>query len=538
MDENNLKKFGAEPISQQNLEEFGAEEINMSELAEFGAEPAIEQQPITLEEEVDGELGRFIMTAAGIKAGQVATGKTLEAIEKLPDAAKRQAEELAFGAIDGNKTKAGRDLLKRTIGAENLPQQAITPRSIGRRVLDEGVLGKIGLASPEEAIEKVRSALKESIQKGEELLSGVQSKKDLRNILNRYNELVGEKIPDPAAKAFDRKLKASEDITKRLQGTRSAKELEALKRLAQSEVNYAATDAAEKTSNLLAQAEARALREATESLLDPKQLKQFQDIKVTTGERGLIKDFLEGKAYQQALKKGDITLPDVAGGAKLGLARRAVIRGKGPAAKGLDTVAKNLPIRALSKGAGFLRKAADLPGVKQTIKALPFVGAGLTAGETFAETGDVGKAVQAGIVDFATDFAGPVKDILLPGDLASDDQSMIERAKMIKEAREKGTLDQLKKQYEEKKDISISPSQVKNDQYTKMHTINTNEDKGDKYQNLYNKLQQRRTMAAKVYEDQLEKMENAESQEEKNKIDFSLQQQPGFRKLYRQSMVD
>lgn len=477
-------------------------------------------------------------TAGGIYVGQKAAGKLRSAIEALPDAAKKQAEELAFGAIGGTKTGSGRELLKRTLDSEILPEDAITPRSIGRRALDEDILGTFGYKSPESALETIRPLKGKSIKETDKLLEQVKKWKKLKDIVRRYERLLEKQFPDPAAKAFSRAAAAAEEMDKRLGGVRTASDLEDLKRLAQKEVNYAATDAAEKTGNILAQAEARALREGTESLLEPDQLKQFKNLKKTVGERGLIEDFLEGKAYQDALKKGDITLSDVAGGAKLGLARRAVMHSKGLSAKALDKLSQSLPAKAASGTAKALGKAADLPGVKQGLKALPLLGAGLTYGEAKAAGASDVEALGATAIDEITDLLGPAKMALTPGKLgvAEEEDVFHKRAKLLEKARDSGLLDQLRMQQDES--VKAAPQTVKEDEYKKLHTINSNEDKRDKYLDLYEKLQRKGGEGSEIYANQLEKMDNAKSQDEKNRIDFGLQQQPGFRKLYRKSMVD
>jgi hypothetical protein len=397
MNNDDLKEFGAEEISQEDLNEFGAEEVSNDDLSAFGAEevsndteslPALEPQEVPIDRPFDEEaISAGVDATAPITKFALAEGARNIAEIKGKDV----AEDLAYKAVGGTSTPQGRKFLKENAKASG---SLFNEKDIGRYALDKDLLGKAGLKSAGDAYEDISTLGKESSKKTKDLLGKVDKLTSAEDVYNRYREVLqGGDVSklDPLSEVDRALINKLENEKQYFSGPRTAQQLEELKK----GIEYnplSATPSADKAS---ASAKRLALKEATENAVRSSQgedvLNEFKRLKSESGKSSVIGNMLTQKGVQDALSPS-IGVMDTVTASTAGLP--AAIARKGIKEYGAGIGAKL---------ADYSSKLAGSPVAKGLTRLLPFVD---VIGQT-AEASEAGESLPSAA---ATGVAESVKN--------------------------------------------------------------------------------------------------------------------------------
>ena len=156
-------------------------------------------------------------TAVGTGAGYIAGDITSELMPNLPSiqqAVSPLTENLAFVGIGGRSTAPGVDLLKeRAKDISQMVEPIVSPRQVGRQVIDEGILGTLGLGTKEGNLKRATESLVEASKPTNELLQSLPGNIPKQDILRRTEQLIDVPNLDLAipenkalAKEFEKRL--------------------------------------------------------------------------------------------------------------------------------------------------------------------------------------------------------------------------------------------------------------------------------------------------------------------------------------------
>lgn len=383
--------------------------------------------PATPNQQKASELERLLKSAAiggGIYGAQRATEEAAPLVGKAASAMQEKvldplAENLAFQSIGGKSTKEGKELLQKA--AEQMGEDApfITPRDVGRQVLDKNLKKSLPFSTP--TVGRTKKALSEAIEtKGklvsdidkqygkigdlsnvsEDIISGVKrdlptdldvapGSKDVveklmkeareRNIEMKpmtvqYKEL--QDVPDeygvPVKRAVD-KTKEVQVPTKRM-GTIS--DLEKSKNLEKF------VDEAKSPAQKLKNIEYGAYRREAERAIkqqSPELLEEFVKAKKGVGATKIANEIAKKKFYKDI---GDTTYITPGHAISKGI-NKGINEAKGIAAKVLDSPNKFKESVLAGKAGKQLKKLSKLG--KGVWKSLPVLGAFATYSEAKAQ---------------------------------------------------------------------------------------------------------------------------------------------------------
>lgn len=305
--------------------------------------------------------------AAGKAVSPIVEKGAAAVAEKALDPA---AELLAYRAAGGySGTEAGKALNKKTLLdnagkslADNLKDLAetgaydsgVTPRSVGREILDNDILGKLGIFTTKGG--NLQRASQNLDVKGVpkaailEQISEYPIQKE--GILNRTKEILGADklnptVPDEAL--IQKKLGKQEPL---FSGTETPAQAERAKVTLQRKADFADPDKTVKNAMSTAQSTARkeAVENAVLNALGPEKLEEFKQLKAKAGSAGVAKDMLE-ELYDKSQKPFSQFNGII--GAGIDYAKQ---RGAGVAANTLDAVSGGLKTgaKAIAPGIGTL----------------------------------------------------------------------------------------------------------------------------------------------------------------------------------------
>ena len=317
----------------------------------------------------------------------VGTTGALEAARRGIGATSGLAEELAFIGAGGRSTPIGKDML--VDAAKNLSsyEPTVTPRKVGREILEEKLLGPGGFGTNLGNVTRASKNLSTKSIPSNQLLSTLEQPIYKQDIANLFNYDIVEKTPDLAVRPQRLLRSAAQETLQNLTGTQTALEAEQSKRDLQKTVNY--MDEQSAANSAANKAQARATREAVENAVlkekGAKALEDFKNLKAKSGAAAVAEDIIEETA-------------------KKGMRSPSVISN----VSGLvgDIVGKKLPGMAAA-GLDVASKIAKSPAAK----AVPYLGGALSAGLTASEFSDLkkqGKSTGEAIGEVITGAINPL----------------------------------------------------------------------------------------------------------------------------------
>lgn len=285
-----------------------------------------------------GQLAGTAISPTIEKGVEYATSKTL-------DPAKRN---LAFKAIGGESTPAGKKFLKDQ--AQDFSHSSLfSSQDIGQKVLDNKLLGRLGLASSGDMYEKAGDISKKSSEDLNNFIDMVSSSSEpvpLKDHYGKFQEAVLPKLSRLEDEDLINQI-TGPDAQKYMDNEANLKELEiAKRRTVPKGSDY------HRQNDILKQ-KRRMYKEASEELLgniDTKQgtsglgglLDKFKELKKSVGEDQTIQKLLMDKSVRDAvsgdvdLNVKDILAAGVVGPTKAAALKVAERKGAGVLAKGLD----------------------------------------------------------------------------------------------------------------------------------------------------------------------------------------------------------
>lgn len=266
------------------------------------------------------------------------------------------AESMAFRAAGGTAAPTGIDLIKEQATSKGIGsaipsaivEPMVTPRNVGRVILDEKLLGIGGLGTESGNLSRATSAAIEASKPTNVLLQSLQSPISKEDIYARTSQILGAPNLDIAVPENKQILKALEKRKTDLIGFQLPIEAEEAKRQLQQSINYGSEKSAAKAS--VSKAQARATREEVERAADMVgRLEEFRSLKKKSGNIQVAKDLLESRIKP--------TNPNLITSATGFISDLITKRLPGVAAVGVDTaqkVAKSSFGRAIPMAAGGL----------------------------------------------------------------------------------------------------------------------------------------------------------------------------------------
>lgn len=352
------------PPSDDELAMFAAPSKEETDLfAPPSAEESAMFAPPSKEELGQSSMSGEAESGIGGIAGYLAGKGLVEAAGS--DRVKEMANLLAYRGVGGRTTSEGKKFYTDSLGKNLSPDMVnITPSSVGRQVLDEGILGTFGLASPEDQLIKQRQVSQSKAMDKNNFLAKIDQPGaiDKAALLAEYEKSVNPTGLDTAVDMNRKVVSGFEKDVPGFSGYQSIIDNEAAKSDLQSRSNYGDTSK-ESARQLLdkKQAEVRRLasEDAVKAQLGQAGQDEFLGLKTRSGNASVAEKIIAKNALTDGTNPGTIN--------KLSkLAGEAVLE-KLPAfgAKTLDAV----------------QKVANNPGVK---KAVPFLGTamGLANGST------------------------------------------------------------------------------------------------------------------------------------------------------------
>lgn len=474
-------------------------------------------------------IGEIAPTALGVGVGEAAkTG-----LDVVRESGPQFAERQAFRSIGGFDTPEGRKFIKEQLKTLGLPETAISPESIGRMLLEEKELGKLGFKGVGEQFESIDQKLLQSIEDKKNILSQIQGKKDIAELQKRTQQSLG--TLDPKLSEIDRQLAGF--VSKEAQqiapppiepdmnvysgareldldappveppvapkNLRSAVDIEDLKTQLQALQKYDASRG-EAAKDIFQKAQAKAAREMVEELAAQAGLgDEFQAAKERTGKLGITRDVLLGKTLKEGKTPG-LDLPTTIGLAEgkpeIPLARAALKKGQG----------------ALAVGTDFLSKALDTKVGKGITKSLPFVGGLMGFSAAKAEGLPTEQAAGKALVEELDVVPGGVEEAGFP---RGSVERNIEMGQRPSQEEIKALLKQQEEAFKEhRKPKDIIPVQT----FTTQASKNTTSSK--EIQDMLN------NPVFSSFQNTLDKAAQAQGTE-REQIMYGLRQQPAFRKL-------
>jgi hypothetical protein len=268
--------------------------LNLSDLADYKVDEPISDEDI--KSNALNELKQVttpILTSGALEAGR--KGLASDYISNL-------AENLAFRGAGGMSSPIGTDLIKEqaiSTGIGNaLPSSVIeptvTPNKIGRSILDESLLGTLGLGTKSGNLSRATKASIEASNPTNDLLRSLTSPIVKEDIYDRTSQILDVPNLDLAVPENKMIIKALEKRKADLQGFQLPIEAEETKRQLQGSVNYQSDKSAAKSA--VSKAQARATREQTEKAAElVGKLEDFKKLKSKSGNIQVAKDIIESQ---------------------------------------------------------------------------------------------------------------------------------------------------------------------------------------------------------------------------------------------------
>lgn len=284
-----------------------------------------EQTPVESELSVPELAKTLAGTATGYGVGKALNPVLEKGAEKVIDPL---AEKLAFTAAGGHDTPSGKNLVEaiaaktpgKNFGIADLvssaPEQiqqslnvpdaydtGVTPRSVGRQILDEKLIGPLGIGSNEANYSRAVSNLATKSKPTNAMLESISEYPVFQDsIFRRMKEILGydqlnPTVPDQAS--IKNKIDKLNDTS--FGDIETPMVAERAKRDLQRGVDFADAEKTVKETINAAQSTARkeAVENAVKNALGPEQLEEFKLLKAKSGSAGVAKDILE-----ETLKKG------------------------------------------------------------------------------------------------------------------------------------------------------------------------------------------------------------------------------------------
>lgn len=519
-----------------------ADFISDDDMSAMEATSVVKDDSSSLPSEATTAIGGAVGGLGAEGARRVGATVSEFAAETLPGV----AEDLAFRGIGGKTTPIGKKFSAESLVPEVSEEIVnVTPRSIGRQILDENILGDFGLASPENQLLKQREISKSKMLDKANFLQGFDSPEAInkQNLLQQYKELAGIEKLDPALdidRSIQRGFNADQGLVttqvpgtdelktkSNFDGTQSILSNEGAKSKLQSRVNYEGTSK-ESARQALDKAQAEARRKASEEAVKLAKgedaLKEFQGLKQRSGNsqvaekimmRNVMSDGISPNTINPTLKlAGELALEKApAVGSKIadfgaGVAEKAgQILSSGPAKK-LIPLAGTLGGLATGNMAQAAEEApGDIPILGQAYEAIRPETAGSVEDDlTMKAEGDAYKAYQNSPAAQDKNPAPASGAYTTPND---------KRDKLEKDL---NSLTGLKK--------SKEPVQADFAEFTEISSQDLN--------SLSQMFSSNDSPAAQLYAGPLEKAAQAKDARTKDAILWGMHQQPAFRQLYKQ----
>jgi hypothetical protein len=366
---------------------------------EFDSAPSIEVAD-------ESSLPELLKTGAGSLLGLTAGEGTRQAGIKLADLAAEKlpgiAEDLSYRGVGGRTTSEGKKFYTDSLGKVTDPDMVnITPRSIGRQMLDENISGTFGLASPENQLINQRKVSELRREDKSNFLSKIDSPSsiDKEAILAEYKKLVAADKLDPAVELNRKIMSGLEKDASKFEGIQSILNNEESKAVLQSRAKYAESSK-ETARQILDKAQAQARRiaseEAVAAKLGQEGLDEFNALKQRSGNASVAEKIIAKNALTDGVSPGTVN--------KLSKFAGDLVMEKAPSvgAKAVDLLGK------VSKKAGpFLKSGA---GKALSVGGLVLGGmAGASAAENAGMKGmDVAASATAEAINLIpfTDASG------------------------------------------------------------------------------------------------------------------------------------
>lgn len=313
-------------------------------------------------------------TAVGGAAGYGVGKAVSPAVEKAATTGAEKildpmAEDLAYRGAGGySGTKSGRELNASMVdeqagnlkkGIKELAEggafdNGVNNRSVGREILDKGLLGPAGLGFKKDNAVRAKANLMKTSEPTNALLNSIEEYPVSQDgIFRKMKEILGydnlnNTVPDDIA--IKSKIDKLNDTS--FNGIETPMQAERAKRDLQRGADFADPERTVKNAMNVAQSTARkeAVEDAVLNALGPEKLEEFRKLKAQSGSAGIASDML-GELYDKSQKPfsgfNSIT------GTALDFLKQ---RGSGIAAEGLDSISKGVKkgAKALAPGLGTL----------------------------------------------------------------------------------------------------------------------------------------------------------------------------------------
>jgi hypothetical protein len=288
----------------------------------------------------------------------VVTAKATEGLREAiaSDRVAGWAEDLAFRAAGGTNNPIGLDLLKEQALSNALKETSpisavepmVTPRKVGRAVLDESLLGPLALGGRQGNLTRADIASIKAAQPTNELLKALQTPISKQDIQDRTKSLLNLDKLDPAVSSDKGIKRAFESKQDDFFGFQLPVEAEESKRKLQAGVNYLTPEATAMSS--VERAQARATREAVENAAEKEgKLAQFKKLKGISGNIQVAEDLLGSRIKSES--------PNIISSASGLIGDLVTKRAPGLAAAGLD-IANKIARSSVGKALPYLAGAA------------------------------------------------------------------------------------------------------------------------------------------------------------------------------------
>lgn len=475
------------------LEEQVKSSLSEEEKIEF--EKAADREQLL--EDIEKATQNTFATGLGTLAGGVTEKGVRRLAEVSADPLEKASELMAFQSVGGGRSKAGREVVEnlQKYGDESL----VTPRGVGKRVLDEGLLGKTGVRLDSSMAKDAGDILSEDVGHLNKFLKEQDYDIDASEAYEEFRRRA-HSTKDPAevdAKAFFNFVREKEgDLT----GYKTLEEFERIKRKTPFK-DISETSGGQEAKQLYRQTIKDMSEKAVEGKGGKELLDEFRRLKRQAGESGFIKDMLDSEVIDSSREKFRNKL--------FNIPEELMEKSAGVGAKGS---------RALSKTARTLGR-----GSKKIPIIGPLIGAGLSFGAARASGVTPEEAKKIAISESALGLLGPLD----PSSMEQDQSTKVLEDPSANPEQKEQALKQLKEAQPKKtKKWSEVPEMLKE----------TGEDAIDSIRNLlnrYSSLNLDKPSTQRFQKDLIEAEKGDEQTRGQKK--YALAQQPAFKELLRRS---
>jgi hypothetical protein len=487
------------------------------------------------------------------------TAGTVEAIRQgaASSPVSSLAEDLAFRGAGGISSSIGTDLIKEqaiskgigSINPSSVVEPTVNPKKVGRAILDESLLGPLGLGTKSGNLSRATKASIEASIPTNQLLQSLTTPIKKQDIQDRTEILLNLAKLDPAVSANKAIKQSFESKQGDFSGFQLPLEAEETKRQLQAGVNYLTPES--KAMSAVERAQAQATREQVEKAAElVGKLEDFKKLKSKSGNVQVAKDIIES-----VIKPSNVTFP---GSGLISMVADLATK-KAPAigATALDTVGKvaksklgkALPYVAGALAGGIPAVAGEIAGEaldSTTSGALPTTISTDVQGQPFApfyeekgftpeeavkraeisqfqeEYGTQPKTIQQ---EYPTNLAlEGMSDIVESPQITSQRQSLQKQKKMLEESRR--LRDERRLETQKVKQLgALAPSYVEAPLKQVLKADNPSE-----IASIAQSMQASPDRASQEYSRVLSQIVDAPASQ-KEAVLFGLNQQPAFREL-------